>query len=75
MSTDPDAATHSHGGARHTHAHGHTAAAPQLRDFHLAFLFIAVVALGPVVDSLGLPPDAGAATSGHRQTALEVNPA
>jgi 2-isopropylmalate synthase len=25
MSTDPDAATHSHGGARHTHAHGHTA--------------------------------------------------
>ena len=25
MSTDPDAATHSHGGVRHTHAHGHTA--------------------------------------------------
>jgi 2-isopropylmalate synthase len=25
MSTDPDAVTHSHGGARHTHAHGHTA--------------------------------------------------
>jgi 2-isopropylmalate synthase len=25
MSTDPDAVTHSHGGARHAHAHGHTA--------------------------------------------------
>jgi MFS family permease len=56
------------------HAHGHTAAAPQLRDFHFAFLIMAVVALGPVVDSLGLPPDAGAATSGHRQPELEVNP-
>jgi EmrB/QacA subfamily drug resistance transporter len=57
------------------HAHGHTAAAPQLRDFHIAFLFMAVVSLGPVVDSLGLRPDAGATTSGHRQPELEVNPA
>jgi EmrB/QacA subfamily drug resistance transporter len=56
------------------HAHGHTAAAPQLRDFHLAFLIMAVVSLGPVIDSLGLPPDAGATTSGHRQPELEVNP-
>jgi MFS family permease len=56
------------------HAHGHTAAAPQLRDFQIAFLFMAVVALGPVVDSLSLPPDAGATTSGHRQVQLEVNP-
>ena len=57
------------------HARGHSAAAaPQLRDFHLAMLFMAVVALGPVFDSLGLPPDAGAATSGHRQPELEVNP-
>jgi EmrB/QacA subfamily drug resistance transporter len=56
------------------HAHGHTAAAPQLRDFHFAFLFMAVLALGPVIDSLGLPPDAGATTSGHRQPELEVNP-
>jgi EmrB/QacA subfamily drug resistance transporter len=54
------------------HARGHSAAAPELRDFHLAMLFMAVVALGPVIDSLGLPPDAGAATSGHR---LEVVPA
>jgi Na+/melibiose symporter-like transporter len=54
------------------HAQGHSAAAPQLRDFHLAMLFMAVVALGPVFDSLGLPPDAGAATSGHR---LDVVPA
>jgi hypothetical protein len=57
------------------HAHGHSAAAPQLRDFHVSILFMAVLALGPVFDSLGLPADAGAATSGHRQPKLEVNPA
>jgi EmrB/QacA subfamily drug resistance transporter len=57
------------------HANGHTAAAPHLRDFHYAFLVMAIVSLGPVLDSLGLPPDAGATTSGHRQPELEVNPA
>jgi hypothetical protein len=56
------------------HARGHSAATPQLRDFHLAILVMAVVALGPVFDSLGLPRDAGATTSGHRQPQLEVNP-
>jgi hypothetical protein len=56
------------------HARGHSAAAPQLRDFHLAILFMSLFALGPVFDSLGLPPDAGATTSGHRQPLLEVNP-
>jgi EmrB/QacA subfamily drug resistance transporter len=56
------------------HAHGHSAAMPQLRDFHMAILFIAVLALGPVFNSLGLPHDAGVATSGHRQENLEVNP-
>jgi EmrB/QacA subfamily drug resistance transporter len=55
------------------HAHGHSAAAPQLRDFHFAILFMAVLALGPVLDSLGLPPDAGAATSGHRRAELEAS--
>jgi EmrB/QacA subfamily drug resistance transporter len=54
------------------HAHGHSAALPQLRDFHLAILFTAILALGPVFDSLSLPPNAGAATSGHRQKELEV---
>jgi EmrB/QacA subfamily drug resistance transporter len=57
------------------HARGHSAAAPQLRDFHLAILFISVLALGPVFDSLGLSPNAGATTSGHRVEELEVNPA
>ncbi len=57
------------------HAHGHSAAAPQLRDFHLAILFMAVLALGPVFNSLGLPPDAGATTSGHRQEEMELNAA
>jgi EmrB/QacA subfamily drug resistance transporter len=56
------------------HARGHSAAAPQLRDFQLAILLISLLALGPVFDSLGLPPDAGATTSGHRQPVLEVNP-
>jgi EmrB/QacA subfamily drug resistance transporter len=56
------------------HARGHSAATPQLRDFHLAILFMAFIALGPVFDSLGLPADAGAVTSGHRQQQLEVNP-
>src|SRR5580704_6544178 len=56
------------------HARGHSAAAPQLRDFHLAVLFMALVSLGPVFDSLGLPRDAGATTSGHRRPELEVNP-
>ena len=57
------------------HARGHSAANPQLRDFHLAVLLMSFVALGPVFDSLGLPPNAGAGTSGHRQPELEVNPA
>ena len=56
------------------HAHGHSAAMPQLRDFHLAILLMAFLALGPVFNSLSLPHDAGAATSGHRQPELEVNP-
>jgi EmrB/QacA subfamily drug resistance transporter len=56
------------------HAHGHSAAVPQLRDFHFAILFMALLSLGPVLDSLGLAPDAGAATSGHRQPELEANP-
>lgn len=54
------------------HAHGHSAAMPQLRDFHMAIFCMAVLALGPVIDSLGLPANAGAATSGHRQPQLEV---
>jgi MFS family permease len=57
------------------HARGHSAAVPQLRDFHAAFLLMAVLALGPVFNSIGLPSDAGATTSGHRQPELEVNPA
>ena len=58
------------------HAHGHSAALPQLRDFHTAIFVVAILALGPVVDALGLPPNAGASTSGHRpELEAEVNPA
>jgi EmrB/QacA subfamily drug resistance transporter len=57
------------------HANGHSAALPHLRDFHIAILIMATLALGPVLDALGLPPNAGAATSGHQpQELLEVNP-
>jgi EmrB/QacA subfamily drug resistance transporter len=56
------------------HAHGHSAVTPQLRDFHVAIVVMAVLALGPVLDSLGLPPNAGVATSGHTAAELEVNP-
>jgi EmrB/QacA subfamily drug resistance transporter len=47
------------------HAHGHLSAFPGIRDFHIAILCAAVLALFPVFDSLGLAHDAGAATSGH----------
>src|SRR5271154_201467 len=47
------------------HVHGHSATLPELRDFHVAILLMAGLALGPVFNGLGLPPDAGAATSGH----------
>ena len=47
------------------HAYGHSAAIPELRDFHVAFLCIAALAFAPVFDALGLAPDAGASTSGH----------
>jgi EmrB/QacA subfamily drug resistance transporter len=57
------------------HARGHSAVTPQLRDFHIAILCIALLALGPVFDSLGLSPDAGATTSGHRVEEFETNPA
>ncbi len=58
-------------------AHGHLAATPSLHDFHLAILYISVLAFGPVVDAIGLPPDAGATTSGHRRFVAppETNPA
>jgi EmrB/QacA subfamily drug resistance transporter len=57
------------------HTRGHSATVPELGDFHVAILLMALLALGPVFNSLSLPPDAGAATSGHsRRRELEVNP-
>ncbi len=58
-------------------AQGHSAVNPRLSDFHFAIFLMAILALGPVFDSLGLRPDAGAGTSGHRpqQPALEVSAA
>jgi len=53
-------------------AHGHAAAAPHLNDFHMAILCMSLLTLAPVFDSLGLPRDAGAATSGHRAMHMEV---
>jgi EmrB/QacA subfamily drug resistance transporter len=48
------------------HAHGHVSVFPEVRDFHVAILCVAFLALFPVFDSLGLAPDAGSTTSGHR---------
>jgi EmrB/QacA subfamily drug resistance transporter len=53
-------------------AHGHVAAGPRLNDFHTAILCMSLLALAPVLDSLGLDPDAGAATSGHQAIHVEV---
>jgi EmrB/QacA subfamily drug resistance transporter len=58
------------------HARGHAASTPQLRDFHIALLCTAAICLIPVLDSIGLAPEAGAATSGHLQpTAAPVSTA
>jgi EmrB/QacA subfamily drug resistance transporter len=59
-----------------SHARGHSASAPQLRDFHLAILIMSLLSLAPVFDGLGLKPSAGATTSGHSLLELEaeVNP-
>ena len=56
------------------HLNGHSASVPQLRDFHIAILCVAVLSLAPVFDSLSLSRDAGAATSGHQPQPMEVNP-
>ena len=56
------------------HAYGHSATMPQLRDFHIAFFCMAALSLGPVFNSIGLPHDAGATTSGHRRPELELDP-
>jgi EmrB/QacA subfamily drug resistance transporter len=53
-------------------AYGHSAAMPQLRDFHAAILLMSLLLLVPVFDAMGLSPDAGADTSGHRVPVLEV---
>ena len=54
---------------------GDSAAAPQLRDFHVVILMMAVVSLAPVLDALGLKKDAGAEVSGHQPLMeQEVNP-
>jgi len=56
------------------HANGHSAALPQLRDFHLAILLMAILSLGPVFDAMGLASDAGSATSGHGRSIRRLAP-
>ncbi|WP_047491784.1 MFS transporter [Terriglobus sp. TAA 43] len=57
------------------HARGHSAATPHLADFRWAILLMSIVALGPVFDSLALPHDAGADTSGHQPEIAEAESA
>src|SRR5665213_55153 len=47
------------------HSQGHLSAFPEIRDFHVVILCVAVLALSPVFNSLDLEHDAGAVTSGH----------
>ncbi len=44
---------------------GGNAATPVLADFHIAFLFIAIIAVIAIVDCFGLEKHAGAEVSGH----------
>ena len=48
-----------------TQAHGHSSTFPGIRDFRVAILCVALLALAPVLDALSLDPNAGAVTSGH----------
>lgn len=57
------------------HVRGHSAATPHLADFRWAILVMSIVALGPVFDSLALPHDAGADTSGHQSGIAEAESA
>jgi EmrB/QacA subfamily drug resistance transporter len=59
-----------------THVNGDSAAVPLLKDFHAVILMMALLALGPVLDAIGLKADAGATVSGHRPRLdeAEVNP-
>ena len=47
--------------------YGDPLAVPALRDFHGAILVAALLALGPVINALTLPENAGEVASGHRK--------
>jgi len=51
--------------------HGNAHGAPNVGDFHLAFIFVGVFALVSVADCFLLPADAGSITSGHRSNSQE----
>lgn len=53
------------------HLHSHSPAAPTLGDFRWALLLVALPAGATIFQSLRLPADAGALTSGHRHQPLE----
>jgi Na+/melibiose symporter-like transporter len=47
--------------------HGVEAAIPGIRDFHLAFALVSIIAALAIVDCVGLEADAGIEVSGHRR--------
>jgi hypothetical protein len=49
--------------------HGETSATPGIRDFHLAFALVSVLAALAIVDCIGLESHAGAEVSGHLREA------
>ena len=54
------------------HLHKDPLANPALRDFHWAIVVTSFFAIGPILNALALPANAGAETSGHLPTAAAV---
>jgi prolipoprotein diacylglyceryltransferase len=48
---------------------GNSTGAPTTKEFHIAFLLVAVLSVVATLDCFLLAPDAGATVSGHRVSA------
>jgi hypothetical protein len=54
------------------HARGGLHASPEISDFHIVILCMAILALSPVLDSLNLAQDAGSVTSGNQIRSVQA---
>jgi EmrB/QacA subfamily drug resistance transporter len=55
-----------------THVRGSLYTSPEIRDFHIVILCMAILALSPVLDSLNLSHDAGSVTSGNQIRSMQA---